>query len=196
MISSWLLHMWLCFTSLWYIPDYCTCTFVSLVWYLPDYRYCPCAFVSLVWYLPDYCIFTFASVCDIFLISVHVPLLHLSMISSWLLYIYHCFTSLWYIPDYCTCTFASPVYNISLLLYMYLCFSCLLIIIPIHLLYLSISIYSSTETFKCNWCCNVWSWNSTGYMATTVTKTRNYNLYSQSVWRKRSENYICLQGRL
>ena len=155
MISSWLLHMWLCFTSLWYIPDYCTCTFVSLVWYLPDYRYCPCAFVSLVWYLPDYCTCTFASVYDIFLIIGHVPLLHLSMISSRLLCIYHCFTSLWYIPDYCTFTFASPVYNIfrfivhvtllpqsiiyhyhytctfvflvSWLLYLYLCCTCLYI---------------------------------------------------------------------
>jgi hypothetical protein len=140
MISSWLLYMCFCFTSLWYLPDYCTCTFVSLVWYLPDY-----------------CTFTFASVCDIFLIIVHVPLLHLSMISSWLLYIYHCFTSLWYIPDYCTFTFASSVYNIfrfivhvpllhqsiiyhyyytctfaflvSWLLYLYICCTCLYLFI-------------------------------------------------------------------
>jgi hypothetical protein len=85
MISSWLLYMYLCFTSLLYLPDYCTCAFASPVY-------------------------------DIFLIIVHVPLLHQSIIPSWLLYMCLCFTSLWYLPDYCTCPFASPVYDIFLII--------------------------------------------------------------------------------
>jgi hypothetical protein len=168
MISSWLLYMYLCFTSLWYLPDYCTCTFASQVYHiflnivdvlllhqsmiLSWILYMYFCFTSL-WYLPDYCTCTFASpVYDIFLIIVHVLLLHQSMISSWLLYMYLCFTSLissrllyiylffslCYLPDYCTCAFASPVYDIFLiivhlpllhqfmiyswLLYIYLCF--------------------------------------------------------------------------
>jgi hypothetical protein len=105
------------------------------VWLLYMYFY----FISLC-YLPDYCTSTFASlVYDIFLIIVHLHLLHQSMISSWLLYIYLCFTSLWYLPHYCTCAFDSPLYDLFLiivhvgslhqfmisswLVYMYLCFT-------------------------------------------------------------------------
>jgi hypothetical protein len=92
-------------------------------------------------YLAYYCTCTFASPVYIFLIIVHVPLLHQSMISSWLLYMYLCFTSLCYLPEYCASTFASTVYDIFLiivhepllhqsmisswLLYMCLCFTSL-----------------------------------------------------------------------
>jgi len=100
MISSWLLYMYLCFTSLWYLLDYCACDFTSPVWYLHDY--CTCTVAS--------------PISDIFLIIVHVPLLHQSMISFWLLYMYFCFISLWYISHYCTCTFASPVYDIIMII--------------------------------------------------------------------------------
>ena len=168
MISSWLLYMCLCFTSLWYLPDYCTCTFVSLVYdifliivHVPLFNqsdifliivhvlllhqsmissrllYMYLCFTKLIyswllymclcftclWYLPDYCAFTIASpVYDIFLIIVHLPLLHQFIISSWILYMWLCFPSLWCItiikhvpllflsPDYFTCTFAVPVY--------------------------------------------------------------------------------------
>jgi predicted ferric reductase len=79
MKSSWLLYMCLCFTNLWNLPDYCTCTFAS-------------------------------PVHDIFLIIVHVTLLHQSMI-------YH---------YYYTCTFA---FLVSWLFYLYLCCTCLYIFI-------------------------------------------------------------------
>jgi hypothetical protein len=139
MISSWLLYMYLYFTSLWYLLDYCTCAFASPVYdifmiivhvHLLHQSMISSWLLYMYIYLPVY---------DIFLISVHVPLLHQSMISSWLLYMNLCFTSLWYLPDYCTYTFVSPVYDIfqiivhvlllhqsmisSWLLYMYLCFT-------------------------------------------------------------------------
>jgi len=148
MISSWLLYIYLCFTSLWYLPDYCTCAFPSSVYdifLIIVHMSLPLYFISL-WYPLDYCTYAFPSpVYDIFLIIEHVPLLHQSMISSWLLYLYLYFSSLYlpdyctvpllpqsmisswllyvylyfsslYLPDYCTCTFTSPVYDIFLII--------------------------------------------------------------------------------
>ena len=100
MISSWLLYLYLCFTSLWYLPDYCTCTFAS-----------PVSDIFLIIVNGP-----LLHQSDIFMIIVHVLLLHQSMISSWLLYTYLCFISLWNFSGYCTCTFASSVYDISLII--------------------------------------------------------------------------------
>ena len=156
--------MYLCFTSLWYLLDYCTCNFALPVWYLSDY--CTCTFASpvyeiflIIFHVPlphQFDIFlvivllTASPFYDIFLVIVHLPLLHQFIISSWLLYMCLCFTSLWYLPDYCTFTFASLHQSMisSWLLYMWLCFPSLwYITIIIHVPLLSFSPDYFTCTF-------------------------------------------------
>jgi hypothetical protein len=141
--------MYLYFTSLWYLPDYCACA--ERYHRLVKQRYIynnqddirlvqqrsksTCTIISKISHTGAAKALVHQSLISSWLLSM--GLYFTSLISSWLLYMYCCFTNLWYLPDYCTCTFASSVYKnflvivhvpfllqfiSSWLLYMYLCF--------------------------------------------------------------------------